>query len=268
MNFKNYKTLSPEVKEQISKLKDIWLNCLGESIIGIYIHGSIALDCFMDDVSDIDLLILCDRRIHREERILISKDIINIDVKPSHLEMSAIWINDLNPWKYPTPCQFHYSDTWTEHYKKLLRGDIKDSFIVDEDFCDSDIACHVHLTNQNGICIYGRPIEEVFPVVPEDDFWNSISNDINEYEFEAYHPRYFASNILILGRILSYKKEKRILSKYDGGIWVRGYVPERFRYIIDNAIKEWYLGEKGIKYIEEDLQELKKFLISEIQDKS
>lgn len=266
MNFKNYKTLSQDVKEQISKVRDIWLNCLGESVIGIYIHGSIALDCFMDDVSDIDLLILCDRRINREERLLISKYIMNIDGKPSHLEMSAIWINDLNPWKYPTPCQFHYSDTWTEHYKRLLNGDIKESFIVDEDFCDADIACHVHLTNQSGICIFGRPIREVFSVVPEDDFWNSISNDINEYKFEAYHERYFASNILILGRILSYKKEKRILSKYDGGIWARGYVPERFRYILDNAIKEWYLGEKGMEYKEEDLQEFKKLLISEIQD--
>uniref|UniRef100_UPI002899FA28 aminoglycoside adenylyltransferase domain-containing protein n=1 Tax=Lachnoclostridium sp. TaxID=2028282 RepID=UPI002899FA28 len=225
MDFKIYKTLPLDVKDQIDKVKDIWLTCLGESVVGIYIHGSIALNCFVENVSDIDILVICDRRINREERLSISSNIINIDVKPSPLEMSAIWLNDLTPWKYPTPCQYHYSDAWTEHYKKLLTGDIKGSFIVDEDFCDADIACHVHLTNQSGICIYGKPIGEVFPVVPEDDFWNSISNDVNEYEFGAYNPRYFASNILILGRILSYKIEKIILSKYDGGIWARNYVP-------------------------------------------
>lgn len=265
MEFKNYETLSTDTKGQIKHLTDIWLECIGESVIGIYIHGSMALNCFVEGASDIDLLIICDRRINREERLLISKKIIEIDCKPSHLEMSAIWINDLIPWKYPTPCQFHYSDTWTEHYKKLLDGEIKESFIVDEDFCDADIACHAKLTNQSGICVYGRPIKDVFPAIPEKDFWNSISCEITEYDFHAYDPRYFASNILILGRILSYKAEKRILSKYEGAIWTLNYVPKKLRYLIENAIKEWYSGEKGLEYKKEDLDELKELLISGIQ---
>lgn len=266
MEFKNYKTLSQDVKEQIKNVTDTWLKCIGESVIGIYLHGSIALNSFVESVSDIDILIICDRRISRDERLLISRYIIELDCKPSHLEMSAIWINDLNPWKYPTPCQYHYSDSWTEYYKNMLNGNIKESFIVDEDFCDADIACHAHLTNQSGICIYGRPIKDVFPIIPEKDFWNSISINITEYDFHAYNPRYFTNNILILGRILSYKIEKRILSKYEGGLWTLNYVPERFRYIIDNAIKEWYSGENCLEYKEEDLNELKQLLINEIQD--
>lgn len=266
MDFKNYKTLPSDVKEQISNVTDTWLKCIGESVIGIYLHGSIALNCFVEGVSDIDILIICDRQLSRDERLFISKNIIEIDCKPSHLEMSTVWINDLNSWKYPTPCQFHYSDTWAEHYRNLLNGNIKDSFIVDEDFCDADIACHAHLTNQSGICIYGMPIKEVFPVIPETDFWNSISSNITEYDFQAYNPRYFSSNVLILGRILSYKKEKRILSKYEGGLWTLDYVPERFRYIIDNAIKEWYSEEKGLEYKKEDLDELRQLLINGIQD--
>lgn len=266
MDFKNYETVSSDVKDQIKKVTDAWLKCIGESVIGVYLHGSIVLKYFVENVSDIDILIICDRRLSRDERILISKEIIDLDCKPSHLEMSAVWINDLNPWKYPTPCQYHYSDTWTEHYKNLLEGNIKESFIVDEDFCDPDIASYVHLINQSGICIYGKPIKEVFPAVPEKDFWNSLSNNITEYDFEAYDPRYFSSNILILGRILSYKKEKRILSKYEGALWTMDFVPEKFRYIIDNAIKEWYSKEKDLEYKKEDLDELKQLLINEIQD--
>ena len=133
MEFKNYKTLSPNVKEQIRKVTETWLKCMGESVVGIYIHGSIVLNCFVEGVSDIDILIICDRQISRDERLQISRDIMEIDAKPSPLEMSAIWINDLNPWKYPTPCQFHYSDAWTERLKKLLSCDIKECFIVDED---------------------------------------------------------------------------------------------------------------------------------------
>lgn len=264
MEFQNFNTLSPAVKEQIAKVTEAWLNGIGESVIGIYIHGSIALNCFKEGSSDIDLLIVTDKRISREDRLLVARNMVNLDYKPVPLEMSAIWINDLNPWKYPTPCQFHYSDYWTEHYEKLLSGGNTESFLIDEDFCDADIACHIQLINQSGICVYGKPIHDVFPMIPEHDFWDSISKDMDEYDFQAYKPRYFASNILILGRILSYKKEKRILSKYDGGIWTRKFVPERFRYIIDHALKEWYLGEKGLEYKEEDLKELRQYLIDEI----
>ncbi|MGF7146276.1 streptomycin 3'-adenylyltransferase [Anaerotaenia torta] len=266
MEFQNDKTLSAEVKEQIRQVKDIWLNCMGKTVTGIYIHGSIVLNCFVEGVSDIDLLILCDRHISREERLRIARDIIEADNRPASLEMSAIWTKDLKPWKHPTSCQFHYSNAWTGHYQELLSGKIKESFLVDEDFCDGDIACHVHLTNQSGICIYGKPVKEAFPVVPEEDFWRSISNDIDEYDFRAYDPKYFSSNILILGRILSYKKEKRILSKYDGGIWARDYAPESFRYVIDHAIREWYCGEKGLEYKEEDLNGLRQWLINEIKN--
>jgi len=265
MNFENYKTISKETNEQIKNVCEIWSRHLEKDLLGIYIHGSMALNCFLEGVSDIDILIVSNSRITREKRLLIAKDIINIDQKPCSLEMSALWVDDLYLWKYPTPCQFHYSDYWTEHYLKLLNGEIKESFIIDEDFKDSDIACHIHLTNQCGICVYGKSIEEVFPKVPEEDFWKSISNEIEDYDFHAYNPKYFASNILILGRILSYKKENRILSKYEGGLWTLNYVPEKFRYIIDDALKVWYMGTEMLNYNKEDLENLRKYLIDEIR---
>jgi len=38
MEFRNYKTLPSNVKEQIGKVTDTWLKCIGESVIGIYIQ--------------------------------------------------------------------------------------------------------------------------------------------------------------------------------------------------------------------------------------
>ena len=263
--FQSFQTLSPEAKEQISRMADIWLKHLGEALTGIYLHGSLALESFAEGSSDVDILIVTERKIPREERLSIAKDIIDIDKKPSPLEMSAIYINDLSPWRYPTFCQFHYSDTWIERYEQMIRGELKENFIVDIDFDDHDIACHVQLTNQCGLCVYGKPISEVFPTVPESDFWDSISREVDEYDFNAYHPRYFASNILILGRVLSYKAQKRILSKYDSAMWTKEAVPERLRYIIDNAVQNWFFGGEAVQYKQEDLNELKRFLINEIK---
>lgn len=263
--FKSYQTLSPAVKAQISRVAGVWSARLGDFLIGVYLHGSIALGRFAEENSDIDILIVSGRRIKREERLAIAREMMEIDGQPSPLEMSAIFCGDLMPWKYPTPCQFHYSDFWTERYRMMLSGELKESPIIDEDFEDPDIACHVRLTLQCGICIYGKTIKDVFPTVPEQDFWQSISGGVDEYDFHAYEPRYYTSNILTLGRILSYKKEQRILSKYDGGVWTLNHVPERFRYIIEDALKVWYAGAPGLAYQPEDIRDLRQFLLDEIK---
>lgn len=39
MDFKKYKTLPFDVKEQIRNVTDTWLKCIGESVIGIYVGG-------------------------------------------------------------------------------------------------------------------------------------------------------------------------------------------------------------------------------------
>ena len=87
-------------------------------------------------------------------------------------------------------------------------------------FDDGDVTSYIKLLKQCGIVLYGEEIQEVFADVSDEDFWSAISADIENYDFHDYDARYFASNILILGRILSFKKEKRILSKYEGGIWM------------------------------------------------
>ena len=262
--FKNINTISIDVKNQIERLRKIWQRHLEQDLIGIYLHGSLALGYFEEGASDLDILMVCRERLPRRQRLAIAQEIMELDNKPCSLEMSAIWIQDLQPWKHPTPCQFHYSDYWTETYRKLIDGQMKECFLVDTDFEDADIACHVKLTKQCGICVCGNPIEQVFPDVPEDDFWKSISADVKEYDFHAYNPKYFSSNILILGRILSYKKLGRILSKYEGGLWMLNFVPEKFRYIIEGALNTWYGGLKFPGCGEDELEELKEFLVKEI----
>lgn len=265
MEFQTFDTISASVRTQLDRVKNIWESHLGADLTGIYLHGSLCLGCFREGVSDLDILIVTERRLSHDERLSIAAEIINADQCPCPLEMSALWTGDLHPWQHPAPCQFHYSDYWTEHYSKLLSGEITDSFLLDTDFPDSDIACHVKLTRQSGIVLCGKPIDAVFPEVPEGDFWASISADIDEYDFNAYQPKYFASNILILGRILSYKKEGRILSKYDGGVWMQNYVPERYRGIVDRALAAWYEGKVMPIFPEQDLEGLRAFLIAEIK---
>lgn len=263
MDFKSYDSISDSINNQINHVCDVWKNSLGDSLVGVYIHGSLALSCFMEKTSDLDILIVTKKRLSRELRLKVASEIMLFDNKPCPLEMSAIWINDLS--EYPVKCQFHYSDYWTASYEKVLSGELESNHLLDNDFEDSDIASYIRVLNQSGICVYGESIDKVFPKISDENFWESISSDIDDYDFNAYNPRYFVSNILILGRILSYKVEKRVLSKYEGALWMIGYLPVKYHYIIKNAINVWFLEEALIQYNEDDLEYLKKLLIYEIK---
>ncbi len=264
-DFKSYNTISKEIRNQIDNVVDVWKKYLGDDLTGIYLHGSMCLDNFVESSSDIDLLIVTDRRIPREERLQIAGELIEIDGKPCPIEMSAIYTGDLKPWHHPVICQFHYSDFWTERYKQTISGEITENYVADNDFEDADVTSYIHLINQSGVVLYGKPIQDVFPEVPEKDFWEAISCEADDYDFNAYNPRYFVSNILILGRILSYKGSGRVLSKFDGGLWTSEHVPQKYRYIIENAMRVWFTGAELIEYDQKDLDGLKDFLINEIK---
>lgn len=58
MNLVGYSDLPKEIAEQIEKVTDIWKKHLGNQLVGVYLHGSIALDAFQPESGDIDILIV------------------------------------------------------------------------------------------------------------------------------------------------------------------------------------------------------------------
>ena len=264
-NLIGFRDLPNEILNQINKVVNIWKKHLGDELIGVYLHGSIALDAFNPDSGDIDILVVVKDSIDIQVKLEIARDIIEIDKKPCPLEMSAVKLSDARNWKTPGNCVFHYSDFWTEKYMKRFDNSDVDVYVVDHEFPDADVTSYIKLLKQCGIVLYGREIQKVFADISDEDFWVAISADIDDYDFHDYDARYFSSNVLILGRILSFKKERRILSKYDGGIWMIDHVPEDLKYLPKLAMKIWFEGEKHL-LPEEDLSRLRDYLVNEIKE--
>ncbi|MGH4125269.1 MAG: aminoglycoside adenylyltransferase domain-containing protein [Clostridium sp.] len=264
MSFYNYYTIPRDVKKQIERVVSIYSERLNDSLVGIYLHGSVVLNCFIKDKSDIDILIVSDKKLTSIERLELAREMMEVHKQPSPIELSVIFTEHLKPWKHPTPCQFHFSDYWENEYRRMIEDADLTHWILNKDFEDEDIACHIKLIKQSGIALLGRPIDKVFPDVPEYDFWNSISRDIEDFDFRDYGSSYFISNILTLCRIWSYKVEKKILSKYEAGLWAESRLPHQVRYIVVNATASRYFDEKQKKYTIADLELLKDFIISEI----
>ena len=264
-NLIGFRDLPNEILNQINKVVNIWKKHLGDELIGVYLHGSIALDAFNPDSGDIDILVVVKDSIDIPVKLEIARDIIEIDKKPCPLEMSAVKLSDARNWKTPGNCVFHYSDFWTEKYVERFSNPDADVYVVDHEFPDADVTSYIKLLKQCGIVLYGREIQKVFADISDEDFWVAISADIDDYDFHDYDARYFASNVLILGRILSFKIERRILSKYDGGIWMIDHVPEDLKYLPKLAMKIWFEGEEHL-LPEEDLSRLRDYLVNEIKE--
>lgn len=263
-NLVGYRDLPKEISHQIDKTVHIWKKYVGDELVGIYLHGSIVFNAFHPASGDIDILVVVNKSLDIPTKLSIAKEIIEIDKTPCPLEMSAILLNDAKEWKSPGNCVFHYSDLWTEKYQEKLADQEAECYVVDNAFPDADVTSYIKLIRQSGIVLYGKEISNVFGDISDDDFWTAISADIDDYDFHAYDPRYFASNILILGRILSFKKEKKILSKYDGGLWMIENVPEELSYLPKLAMKIWYEDEQ-YELPESDLNTLRAYLIEEIK---
>lgn len=258
-----YSELPEAIVNQIDKVVAIWKKHTEDNLVGVYLHGSIILNAFCPESGDIDILIVVKKSLDIATKLAIAEDIMKIDQVPCPLEMSAILLEDAKAWRTPGNCVFHYSDFWTKSYEEKIVNVNADCYIVDNEFPDADITSYIRLIRQCGIVLYGKDISEVFCDISDKDFWKAISEDIDEYDFHAYNPRYFASNVLILGRILSFKKERRILSKYESGLWMIDYVPKELKYLPELAMKIWFEQEEH-EMLEDDLEKLRIFLVNEI----
>lgn len=259
-----FEDLPEEIVNQIHEVVNIWKKHLEEELVGVYLHGSIALHAFCPDSGDIDLLVVVKDSLTTQQKLDIARDIIAVDGKPRPLEMSAVKLSDAKNWKTPGNCVFHYSDYWTERYLQRFENPDTEVYVADQEFPDADVTSYIRLLKQCGIVLYGRDIQEVFADVSDEDFWSAISADVDDYDFHDYDARYFASNVLILGRILSFRKERKILSKYEGALWMIENVPEDLRYLPERARKIWFEGEEQ-ELPEQDLNRLRDYLVNEIK---
>ena len=105
---------------------------------------------------------------------------------------------------------------------------------------DRDLAAHFTVIRSRGICLYGLPVDEVFGRVPEEDYLDSILNDVSGAADEIADNALYL--ILNLTRVLAYRKEKRILSKREGGLWGLRNLPEKYRSLIRSALDEYENG--------------------------
>lgn len=231
-----------DAKNQITSLCSRLRLLLHESLVGIYLHGSLAMGCFNPDRSDIDVLVVIDKEMPPDTKWDVVRFLLDVSMRPFPIEISFLQQSHINPWKHPAPFELHYSEEWRHRYLSKLDCETGEPW-ADTKRVDPDLAAHIVILRHRGVVLYGPPVDSVFPTVPEADYIDAIVNDIDDaIEWIDSKPVY---GILNLCRVLCYLEERQVTSKEEAGEWAFGRVPDEFRSVVRLALQEYRDGTHG-----------------------
>jgi len=212
---------------------------LRSNLVGVYLHGSLAMGCFNPQKSDIDLIIVVDRSLSDAVKKAYLEMVVehNAMGPAKGIEMSIVLRKVCKPFVYPTPYELHFSAGHLNRYR-----DDPDDYVRRMKGVDKDLAAHFTIINKRGRCLYGPPIEEVFAEVPSGDYLDSIWYDVEGAAEEiTKYPMYL---ILNLARVLAFKEEGLVLSKKEGGDWALKHLPSKYHPLILDALSEYSESEE------------------------
>ncbi len=220
--------------EALQQFKCLCKNKLGNNLIGVYLHGSLAMDCYNRTYSDIDLLVIIHHNLTSHDKRQFISEIINIENNLDvRIEMSILLQESLFPLQYPIAFELHYSKDHRARYHR-------DASYLCENGKDDDLAAHIVVTHERGKVLYGEAITSVFPDIDRKMYLVSIRNDVADASNNIiYFPVYYCLNLC---RVDYFMKENKVTSKKEAGEWALKHLPARFHHCIELAL-DVYISE-------------------------
>jgi predicted nucleotidyltransferase len=209
---------------------------LGVELVGVYLHGSLAMGCFNPERSDVDLLVVTREPPAPARRRAIAELMLSTSGNPYPVEMTVLTTGQLRPWRHPAPYDFHYSELWRQPLDQRLRS----GGLGSARRTDPDLAAHVTTLRARGRVLLGAPIGEVFPEVPEADFRQAILADL-EWTDERSTQVY---GVLNACRVLAHLDGQGVLSKAEAADWAlrHGNLPADHRSTVAMAASAYRDG--------------------------
>ncbi len=96
----------------LGRIGERFRHLLGENLVGVYLHGSLAFGCFNPDASDVDVLVVVRDRLDAATKRRLDAALIALsrDAPAKGLEVSVVARAALREFRYPTPYEFHFSN--------------------------------------------------------------------------------------------------------------------------------------------------------------
>lgn len=252
-------TVSLDIDTLINSFVERSKDILQDNLVGIYLHGSLAMDCFNPQRSDIDLIIVTNESLSNSIKRTYMEMVVEHNSRGPEkgIEMSIVLRKVCKPFVYPTPYELHFSSGHLDWYKED-----PEEYVREMNGTDKDLAAHFTIINKRGKCLYGLPIKEVYGDVSPSNYMDSIWYDVEHAKKEIkYYPMYLTLN---LARVLAYREEGLVLSKKEGAEWAINNLPEEYHPLILNAMRD-YLESAEVVYDKVLAKHYAKYMIKRIK---
>ena len=194
---------------------------LGPNLVGLYVYGSLAFGCYNPARSDVDVLVVTRRRIAPEARDPLAGFLHPLR---ESLEITFLTRAQLDPWRYPSPFDYHLSGSSEAH-----------------DGTTVDLAAEVANAREKSVALIGPPAQELLPEVPVEDYLDCLAHDIRWARARADIPVYMVLNCC---RALAFARTRRLMSKAEGGEWGVRELPGSYSPLAEQALAA-YRSEPG-----------------------
>lgn len=233
----------PAVRIQLQTLCEQFQVMFREDLVGIYLHGSLAMRCFNLERSDVDILVVTQQPMSVETKRHAIDFLLRLSTAPCPIEISFLILADIQPFAHPLLFDLHYSEAWREQNIQALADGAWRRWNA-EQRRDPDLTAHFMIMHHRGIILCGKPISEVFPTVPAQDYVDAIRGDYQDacenWTENKENPVYLILNAC---RVHAFLAQGRVFSKAEGGVYGLDALPEQFHPLIRQAL-EIYRGEQ------------------------
>ena len=126
---------------------------IGNNLVGIYLHESIAFGCFNPSKSDIDFIVVVNNIPTIKEKEALIQILLDLyeEAPIKRYEMSVVLSKFYREFVYPTPFELHYSIAHLQRCQDNLR-----EYCKSMNGEDKDLAAHFTVFKKAGYAIWGK----------------------------------------------------------------------------------------------------------------
>ncbi|WP_249281137.1 nucleotidyltransferase domain-containing protein [Paenibacillus sp. 7516] len=132
---------------------------LTDSLVGIYLHGSMAMGCFHPNQSDIDILVVCRDKRSADLYRRIAQKLMHMEDEmhmTKGFELSIVLESTTANLAYPTPFEFHYSAITGKSIERMSTISAEGSMIrilshTSRSSMTGELSCMGHLLRSSSI---------------------------------------------------------------------------------------------------------------------
>jgi hypothetical protein len=182
-------------------------SALGDDLLGVYLHGSAAMEAFQYQRSDIDMLAISKRELEDAERRLVGEVLMDPEMPCPGIGLEFTLVTDASLDVASKSPAFEVHLTTLPHDRKFVDGRDREG--------DPDLILHYAMCRARGRAVLGPAPQVILPDVPRDWVLEAMLDEL-EWALENAPPHY---TILNACRAICYAETGNLVSKLEGGHW-------------------------------------------------